>query len=167
MPQVEARGRLVEQQQARPVRGLAAGELHQHAGEMRALLLAARERGDDAVAERGEIDLGERRSARASIAAAAVARAHAHHLGDRERKRHSACSATAPRDAARARAADSAASARPFSATVPACGASSPASTRSSVDLPAPFGPTSATVSPGATASETLVEQRLGRRRGP
>ena len=68
MLQVEARGRLVEQQQARPVRGLAAGELHQHAGEMRALLLAARQRRDDAVAERREIDVGERRSARSSIA---------------------------------------------------------------------------------------------------
>ena len=59
--QVEARGRLVEQQHARSVRGLAAGELNQHAREMRALLLAARQRGDDAVAEAAEIDLGERR----------------------------------------------------------------------------------------------------------
>ena len=42
-----------------------------------------------------------------------------------------------------------------FSRTAPACGFSSPASTRSSVDLPAPFGPTSATTSPGATASDT------------
>ena len=47
MLQVEARGRLVEQQQARPVRVLAAGKLHQHAGEMRALLLAAGQRRDD------------------------------------------------------------------------------------------------------------------------
>ena len=38
---------------------------------------------------------------------------------------------------------------------MPACGLSSPASTRSSVDLPAPFGPTSATNSPGATLSDT------------
>ena len=60
MPQVEARGRLVEQQQAGAVRRLAAGELHQHAGEMRALLLAAGERRDDALAERAEVDLGER-----------------------------------------------------------------------------------------------------------
>ena len=59
--QVEARGRLVEQQQARAVRGLAAGKLQQHAGEMRALLLAAGERGDDAVAESRELDIGERR----------------------------------------------------------------------------------------------------------
>jgi len=42
--QIEARGRLVQQQQARPMLGLAAGELHQHAGEMGALLLAARQR---------------------------------------------------------------------------------------------------------------------------
>ena len=40
--QIEARGRLVQQQEPRTVFGLAAGELHQHAGEMGALLLAAR-----------------------------------------------------------------------------------------------------------------------------
>ena len=40
--QVEARGRLVEHQHAGAVHGFAAGKLHQHAREMRALLLAAR-----------------------------------------------------------------------------------------------------------------------------
>jgi hypothetical protein len=44
VPQVETGGRLVQQQQARTVQRLAAGELHQHAGEMRALLLAAGQR---------------------------------------------------------------------------------------------------------------------------
>ena len=44
VPQVEARGRLVQQQQAGAVQRLAAGELHQHAGKMRALLLAAGQR---------------------------------------------------------------------------------------------------------------------------
>ena len=89
MLQVEARGRLVEQQQARPVRGLAAGKLHQHAGEMRALLLAAGERRDDALAERREIDVGERALGKlVDRAAVAVARTHAHDFADRERKRH-------------------------------------------------------------------------------
>ena len=38
---------------------------------------------------------------------------------------------------------------------------SSPESTRSSVDLPAPFGPTSATVSPAATSSDTPSSSAL------
>jgi hypothetical protein len=38
---------------------------------------------------------------------------------------------------------------RPLSLTDPALAASSPDSARRSVDLPAPFAPTSATVSPG------------------
>jgi hypothetical protein len=40
-------------------------------------------------------------------------------------------------------------------AAVPALGRARPAAMRSAVDLPAPFGPTSATTVPGATASET------------
>ena len=46
--QVETGGRLVEQQHAGAMLRLATGELDQHAGQMRALLLAARQRGDDA-----------------------------------------------------------------------------------------------------------------------
>ena len=57
MPQIEARGRLVQQQQAGTVHGLAAGQLHQHAGEMRALLFAAGQRRQFAVAETSESDL--------------------------------------------------------------------------------------------------------------
>ena len=63
MTQVEACGRLVEHQHAGPVHGFAAGELHQHAREMRALLLAARQRGDDALRKRREIDLAAAPSA--------------------------------------------------------------------------------------------------------
>ena len=51
MAQIEARGRLVQQQQARAMRGLAAGKLHQHAGKMRALLLAAGQRRELSLAE--------------------------------------------------------------------------------------------------------------------
>ena len=89
MLQVEARGRLVEQQQAGAVRGLAAGKLHQHAREMRALLLAAGQRRDDAVMEGGEVDIRERGLGEiVDRAAVAVGGAHAHHFADGERKRH-------------------------------------------------------------------------------
>ena len=54
---VEARGRFIQQQQARAVHRLAAGELHQHAGEMRALLFAAGQRRQLPVAEVLEADL--------------------------------------------------------------------------------------------------------------
>ena len=42
----------------------------------------------------------------------------------------------------------------PPSWTDPACGATNPSSTASSVDFPHPLGPVSATISPGSTASE-------------
>ena len=41
------------------------------------------------------------------------------------------------------------------SRTSPASGVSTPASRRSSVDLPAPLGPTTPSTSPGATVSDT------------
>ena len=41
---------------------------------------------------------------------------------------------------------------RPSTSTVPSFGANSPASTRISVDLPAPFSPTIAWISPRATS---------------
>ena len=44
--------------------------------------------------------------------------------------------------------------------TAPECGLSSPDRTRRSVDLPAPFGPTSATVSPGLIDERHGVEER-------
>jgi hypothetical protein len=44
----------------------------------------------------------------------------------------------------------------PSMATRPAAGRSRPATTRRSVDLPEPDGPTSETISPAATASDTL-----------
>ena len=43
----------------------------------------------------------------------------------------------------------------PFSRTVPLVGTRSPDSSRIRVDLPAPFGPTMATVSPAVTDSDT------------
>ena len=51
------------------MRGLAAGELHQHAREMRALLLAARQRGDDAIAEAARSTCASASSTSASTAA--------------------------------------------------------------------------------------------------
>ena len=45
--------------------------------------------------------------------------------------------------------------------TVPADGRHTPARIRSSVVLPAPFAPTSATVSPGATVKETSSSNGL------
>src|SRR5262245_15770949 len=45
-------------------------------------------------------------------------------------------------------------------ATVPASGARNPARMRSSVDLPAPFGPTRPTTSPGATTRSRLSNRR-------
>ena len=54
---VEAGGRLVQQQKPRAVLRLAAGELHQHAGKMRALLFAAGERRQLPMAEMRQPDL--------------------------------------------------------------------------------------------------------------
>ena len=48
----------------------------------------------------------------------------------------------------------------PSHTTVPGCGHSSPAITRSSVDLPLPLGPRSATTSPEATVERHSVEHR-------
>ena len=45
----------------------------------------------------------------------------------------------------------------PTRSTVPSSGASSPHSTDASVDLPEPFGPSTHTRSPGATARLTLL----------
>ena len=87
VPQVEAGGRLVQQQQARAVQRLAAGELHQHAGKMRALLLAARQRRQLPVAEIFQSDFVQRRlDQRLRRGAAAFAGTHLHDLLDRERE---------------------------------------------------------------------------------
>ena len=47
----------------------------------------------------------------------------------------------------------------PSKRTVPRCGRTVPEITLNSVVLPAPLGPTSPTISPAATESETLVER--------
>ncbi len=87
MPQVEARGRLVQQQQAGAVQRLAAGELHQHAGEMRALLLAAGQRRQLPVTEMRQPDLVQRRIDQPLRGGAAgIARAHVDDFLDRERE---------------------------------------------------------------------------------
>ena len=84
---VEAGGRLVQQQQAGAVLLFAAGELHQHAGKMRALLLAAGERRQLPVAEMREPDLAQRRIDQLLRGGAAgVARAHMDDFLDRERE---------------------------------------------------------------------------------
>ncbi len=83
MTDVEAGGRLIEQQDAGAVPALAATELNQHAREMHALLLAAGQGADDAAAEIREIDFGQRLlDHRIERAAAVVAGAHLHDLGD-------------------------------------------------------------------------------------
>ncbi len=50
--------------------------------------------------------------------------------------------------------------------TVPLLGCSAPARIASSVDLPAPFGPTSASASPGGTSRSVGLRARRGRRSG-
>src|SRR3954468_22218452 len=56
-------------------------------------------------------------------------------------------------------------SASPSTWTVPACGRSRPASTRSSVDFPAPFGPSTASSDPAGTAAVTSRSARRSPRR--
>src|SRR5215203_553718 len=58
-----------------------------------------------------------------------------------------------PTPAAIASAVDQPVTSRPFTSMVPAFGAYIPARMRISVDLPAPFSPTSAWISPRATSS--------------
>ena len=56
---------------------------------MKVLLLAARQRGDHAVVEIAQIDLGERGLDQAvDVPSAAIPRPHLHDLGDGERKGH-------------------------------------------------------------------------------
>jgi len=87
VPQIEARGWLVQQQQAGSVHGLAARELHQHAGKMRALLLAARQGRKLAMAETGQSGLLQRGlDQRLGGGAAEVARAHMNDFVDRKRE---------------------------------------------------------------------------------
>ena len=87
MAHVEAGRRLIQQQQAWPMQRLAAGKLHQDAGQMRALLFAAGERRQLPVAEMRQSDLGERGIDQPLRAGAAgIARAHMNDLLDRERE---------------------------------------------------------------------------------
>ena len=140
---VEVRRRLVEQQHPRLLR--------QAAGQRRELPLAGRERARAAARPAGAMPVCS--SARATAAssvgverperAAVRIAAERHALRDR-----SARPGPPPRDVTSASARASAsrghsASGRPQSRTSPAAGSSRPASARTSVDLPAAFGPTS------------------------
>ena len=60
VPQVEARCRLIQQQEPRTMHGLAAGQLYQYAGEMGALLLAAGQRRQLPAAETLQPDFVQR-----------------------------------------------------------------------------------------------------------
>src|SRR5882672_1851790 len=87
MAQIKVRGRLVEQEQPRTMVPLATAKLNEHAREVGAMLFAAGERGDDAISECGEANLGESRfDERLHRSVAGFAGAHAHNLGDREWK---------------------------------------------------------------------------------
>lgn len=87
--QVEARGRLVEQQHAGTVIGFAAGQLNKNAREMRALLLAAGERRQFAVPERLQFEFGDGGVDQLlRCGTRAIARAHEHDFLDGERKAH-------------------------------------------------------------------------------
>ena len=75
-------------------------------------------------------------------------------LSAMEREKRSASCGTQP-TVARSVASGSVVTSRPPTNTVPAGGSHSRASSSPSVLLPAPVGPTTATISPGATAKVT------------
>src|SRR5436190_7957851 len=87
VPQVEARCRLIEQQQPRTMHGLAAGQLYQYAGEMRALLLAAGQRRQLPATKTLQPDFVQRGLDQpARRCAAALTGSHLDDLLDRERE---------------------------------------------------------------------------------
>ena len=178
---VEVVRRLVEQQQVgvgaeraaeRGARQLAAGERPQRPVEV----VAPRSRALEAPMPRARASSSRRRARAApaspssgaasarrdrpppSPARAAAAPARARRGRPRPRARTRAgCGPRGPAAAGRA-----ARSRVPFSnASSPPCSSVSPASTRSSVVLPAPFGPASASRSPRSTLNETLSKSRL------
>jgi len=88
MTQIEIRGRFVEQEQPRTMLSLTTIKLNEHARKVSPMLFATRERGDDAILECDEADLGESGFDKClGRSASGFARAHAHNLRDREWKR--------------------------------------------------------------------------------
>ena len=141
---VERDGGLVEEPEA------AGGD--EQAGEAEAALLAGGAEVRRAVGERPEAEGGERRGG----VAAEEAGPEGEVLGDGELRLDGvevAGVGDAPRRGRRGRAA------RPSIATRPEAGRR-PASARSSVDLPAPFGPRRTSVSPGASAKDRPSRMR-------
>ena len=137
----------------------------QHARQRDAAALAAGQFGDAAFAEFHDIGRLHRAQHRLRILRRQPRRigramriaAERHDIPRRQRPMHDDGPAADRRNAARARASDSDDSASPPTWIAPSDG-TSPASARSSVVLPAPFGPTSATRWPGDSASETSLQ---------
>ena len=119
----------------------------------------------DGLRARLEVGAAERepRLERVRVALGGAGRVGRHRVAWRRararRRRRRRCGARgSPAAARRARGRAPAAGSRRRPAvrrTLPRSGRSSPASSRSSVDLPAPFGPTTPSTSPGATVTET------------
>ena len=87
MAQIEARCRLIQQQNPWPAFGFAAGKLNKDAGKMRPLLLAAGQGRDDAVTQVRDIDLPQRLLDRlADEWSASVACPHSYDFHHREWK---------------------------------------------------------------------------------
>ena len=157
--QVDAGGRLVEEEQV----GLAG----QRPGDQHALLLAAGELGDAVARPVGQADhlervvdrgaVGARERAQQPAPGQPAGRDHLPHRGGYAGRgagalRHEADPAPVAR---------SASSGVPKSSSEPAVSGSSPVSARTSVDLPEPLAPISATNSPGATVRS--MPRRIGR----
>ena len=163
--EIERRGRLVEQQHV--------GGLGQRRGDHHALLLAAAERGEVAIFERGRARRApaprgrSRRSAGPSTSNTPEMRvaAHQHHLhhrvveGELRLLRHDGHAAGERRGACSRPAAG------PSRCTCPLVGRRVPDSIRSSVVLPEPFGPSTPTTAPAGDLERDARDHRPGRRR--
>ena len=152
--EIEVGGRLVEQHQV--------AALHEAAGERGPLSLAAAQRRQRAVGERGQLGGRQRlvdrglvlRRERAERTTPGVA-TQGDRVADGEREARVRLRDHAGDAPGREPSRQRPARARRRGSTSPACGSSSPEARRSSVLLPAPFGPTTATISPRATPRST------------
>ena len=165
---VELAGRLVGEEDLRPV--------SERGAERDALLLAARELGR--VARRASLRGRPARAARRPAAGARAARCRAGRAAARRARARSARARAHARSAGRrSRGASSGTSTRrragslprssPCTRTTPADGRSSPASSRSSVDLPEPLGPSTVSTSPSRDGQRQPLQRcrvALGRR---
>ena len=150
---IERGGRLVRQDHRR---------LHrEHARQRDAAALAAGEFGDAALAEFHDVGRLHRPQHGLGVRSASIAPDRSRHADSGRAPRYPAPAAASARcgpaadrrSAARARASEATTAPRRRRAITPS-EATSPASARNSVVLPAPFGPTSATRCPGDSASE-------------